>query len=262
MHLQNFFERIYVINLPERADRRRAVIRELEDFGISPSSEKVEIFPAIRPTNAGAFPNIGILGCCLSHLEVLRQAQKQRLSNVLILEDDVCFSKRLKAEENQLTAQLTSMEWDMIHFGYFPYHGFNFSDYSGKAFNSNAPCSIIKLDSSHPPLQGAHFYGVNSSIFSRLIEFLERYFEELFKTPPSFLEGDLLHLDGAYPDSAYQIFRNQNPDVITLIACPSLGWQRNSRSDLTPSKLDRIPFLAPLLNAVRPLKTSLKKLLE
>jgi glycosyl transferase family 25 len=174
MHLQNFFERIYVINLPERADRRRAVIQELEDFGISPSSGKVEIFPAIRPTNAGAFPNIGILGCCLSHLEVLRQAQKRGLSNVLILEDDVCFSKRLKIEETQLIAQLTSMKWDMIHFGYFPYHGFDYSDYYGNAFSSNDPCSIIALNPGQPPLQGTHFYGVNSSIFSRLIEFLER----------------------------------------------------------------------------------------
>ncbi len=262
MYLQDFFERIYIINLPERVDRRRAITRELEEFGISPSCKKIEIFPAIRPTDAGAFPNIGTLGCYLSHLEILRQVQKQGLKNVLILEDDVCFSKRFKLEEKQLIAQLVSVKWDMIYLGYFPYHGFDYSAYYGNTFNSNNFCSISILTAEKPPLQGGHFYGVNNSIFARLIDFLEQLLEERFQAPPASLDQDPLHLDGAYVDTAYHIFRSQNPDIITQVACPNLGWQRNSRSDIRISKVDQIPFLAPLLDAVRPLKTALKKTIE
>ncbi|WP_228056539.1 hypothetical protein [Microcoleus sp. LEGE 07076] len=60
MKLTEFFERTYVVNLPERQDRRRDITKELANAGISLAPNSVEIFPAIRPETAGEFPSIGV----------------------------------------------------------------------------------------------------------------------------------------------------------------------------------------------------------
>ena len=56
------------------------------------------------------------------------------------------------------------------------------------------------------------------------------FMEELQQRPPGHPDGGPMHIDGAY-----STFRVQNPDVVTLIASPNLGWQRSSRSDVTPN---------------------------
>ena len=95
-----------------------------------------------------------------------------------------------------------------------------------------------------------HFYAVNGRIFDRLLRFLE----ELQRRPPGHPDGGPMHLDGAY-----STFRDQNPDVVTLIASPNLGWQRTSRSDITPKWWHRVPGLRPLAVAAITSKTRLKR---
>ena len=41
-------------------------------------------------------------------------------------------------------------------------------------------------------------------------------------------------------DGALTMFRAANPDVLTLIAQPSLGWQRSSRSDIHGHWYDKV----------------------
>jgi hypothetical protein len=63
-----------------------------------------------------------------------------------------------------------------------------------------------------------------------------------------------MHLDGAY-----STFRHQNPDVVTLIASPNLGWQRSSPSNISPRWFDRVPGLRQLAGAAKTTKTRLKR---
>ena len=37
--------------------------------------------------------NLGEVGCLMSHLNILKQAKQEQLSNVLIMEDDLVFRK-------------------------------------------------------------------------------------------------------------------------------------------------------------------------
>ena len=53
------FERIYVINLPNRTDRRKETEIELSKAG----GPLAIFFPAIRPPEAGKFRSIGERGC-------------------------------------------------------------------------------------------------------------------------------------------------------------------------------------------------------
>ena len=102
------FDRIFIINLPYRTDRKEHMINEMKKQNIS----NYEFFSAIKPTlnevndwNSNyckhvkkdvhplKFDNyrIGCLGCLKSHVEVIKLALTRNYQNILILEDDTEF---------------------------------------------------------------------------------------------------------------------------------------------------------------------------
>jgi glycosyl transferase, family 25 len=72
----------FYINLESRPDRREHVERQLSLVGIN----NAERFNAIRLAN-------GAIGCSMSHLKCLEIALENDWENVLIVEDDILFSK-------------------------------------------------------------------------------------------------------------------------------------------------------------------------
>ncbi len=89
--MNNIAEKIFIINLKERSDRRKEIAAELKKINIS--EEEYEFFEAVRPIEKGEFRTIGAKGCFMSHLGVLKEAKRRGLKNVVILEDDVAFRK-------------------------------------------------------------------------------------------------------------------------------------------------------------------------
>jgi glycosyl transferase, family 25 len=126
--------------------------------------------------------------------------------------------------------------------------------YSSKAFT---------LKETSKPTQGTHFYIVNQSIYDKIIDFLENFLDKRLNDK-DFTEDDreLGKLDGAYLDTAYFLFRKHCPEVKSLIACPSLGWQRSSYSNITTSAIDLKISNKQVLHIYRSVKSSLKKNLE
>jgi hypothetical protein len=60
-----------------------------------------------------------------------------------------------------------------------------------------------------------------------------------------------MHVDGAY-----STFRQQNSDLITLIAEPSLGFQRSSPSNIVGYKwFERTPMVQQLVSVGRSVRT-------
>jgi glycosyl transferase family 25 len=236
MKFIEFFDRVYVINLPNRVDRRKAIEKELIKAGMPFTPGKVELFPAIRPDSAGSFKSIGYRGCFLSHLTVLKQARDLQLNNVLVLEDDLTFSDHFKEYEDQLITQLHQINWDFVNFGYFP-------DQSVKPGESDFGTLTLKPLSRK--IIGAHFYGVNGKVFDKLINFLE----VILQRPPGHPEGSPMSLDGAFG-----IFHRQNSDVVRLMSIPSFGGQRSSRNDIHDLKwFDRTPVVRELATVARDL---------
>ncbi len=237
MHLMDYFDRCYIINLPERRDRRREMEKELERAGMPPMPGRVEFFPAIRPESAGPFPSIGAHGCFLSHLGILRAAKAQGLRNVLILEDDLTFAAQFPEVEEKLLGELRETPWDFAFFG----HVVEFPE---------VPPDRAHLEPYAGPIVTAHFYAVNGAVIDRLLGFLDA----LLQRPPGHPDGGPMHVDGAY-----STFRQQNPDVVTLVAVPSQGWQRSSRSDIAPNRwYDRWPLVRSLVALARRGKTWLR----
>jgi len=103
-------DKIFIINLEHRGDRKKKIISELQRVGLT----NYEIFKAIKPTEEmvnewnpiflNPIPEwfkrtggdekkykIGALGCMLSHLEIIKLCIERKYNNVLILEDDTEF---------------------------------------------------------------------------------------------------------------------------------------------------------------------------
>ncbi|HBK96212.1 MAG TPA: LPS biosynthesis glycosyltransferase [Microcoleaceae bacterium UBA10368] len=237
--ITDYFQGVYAVNLPERKDRRKLIVKELEAAGMPLTPHKVEIFPAIRPDEAGCFPSIGARGCFSSHVAILKQAKKLGLSNVLIVEDDLAISPDFVTEQAAIVEQLRQQDWDFVYFGHV-------EEVGGKS-----PVALVPFSEG---VMTTHFYAVNDKIFDRLLRFLE----ELQQRPPGHPDGGPMHLDGAY-----STFRSQNPDVVTLIASPNLGWQKSSRSDIYPNSwFDRVPGIRELVGVLRASKTWLKRLVS
>ena len=235
MKLIDFFDRVYAINLPSRKDRRQMIVQELKKAGMRPKPNQVEIFAAIRPDNAGDFPSIGARGCFESHLAILKQAQADRLSNVLIVEDDLKISERFRTEQAVLLDRLSRTDWGFAYFGHIE-----------PVENSGD----VTLTPFSEPLITAHFYAVNGKILERLVCFLE----EVKRRPPGHPDGGPMHIDGAY-----SAWREQNPDIVTLIASPNLGWQQSSRSDISCNAwFDRLPVFMEMASLARMGKQWLK----
>lgn len=239
MKIVDFFDRIYVINLPYRKDRLASVSKELRAAGMPFSPGKVELFAAIKPAEPAGFPDIGWRGCFLSHLEVLKQARKDGLKNVLIMEDDLLISRRFKSNQERLVDELLKSEWDFVYFGHIV----------DKIKNND-----VKLISYSDKILTTHCYGVNGAVFDSLIQYLEAYLAQVALERPKVDIGI---------DSVISNFRIENKNINTLISMPALCIQSDSASDLfghggqvsgLNAVILKLPFGKYVLRALRAIK--------
>ena len=87
-------DQIYIINMEKRVDRYDAVLRELS--AARAPLDRVTRVEAIVPTDSFRDPQLtATVGCLESHLAVLRRARDNGFANVLVLEDDFCFTSDL-----------------------------------------------------------------------------------------------------------------------------------------------------------------------
>jgi hypothetical protein len=234
-----YFDRAYIINLADRADRRRQVERELRRVGLSVPSERVRLYSAVRPLDKGPFADIGTRGCFESHRNVLQLAVRDRLRNVLIFEDDVSFRDIGPDFGRQIITRLSEIDWDVVCFGYLAPADGNFA----------GPLVRWAHD-----IIGAHFYAVNGKFIPRMLEYMQAC--EL--RPRDHPLGGPMPADGAYNHVRYI-----DPRINLFIAAPNLAYQRSSRTDIArPRSVDQLVWLRPVIELARELKHRISMLLD
>ncbi|WP_035990830.1 glycosyltransferase family 25 protein [Leptolyngbya sp. KIOST-1] len=231
MKFIDYFDRAYVLNLPERRDRREAMVKELNRVGLPLTPGKVEIFDAIKPSDPGPFERIGFRGCYLSHLEMFKQARDAGAKNLLIMEDDLQFRPDFCEYEEAVLQELSGQDWDTVQFGYF-------ADWADPEVKISSP--ILKPFNGE--VIGTHFHAINGKMLQPMIDF----FELLLSRPVGHPDGGPMP-----PDGALNVIKWQYPEMNRLLAIPALGIQRSSRSDVTPSWYDHLPVLGGLANFTR-----------
>jgi len=213
-----------------RTDRRKETEQEFARHSFEINTQRVSFFDAITPSEAEGFPSKGARGCFLSHLSILESALNNKSANILILEDDICFSKHIAEFGEKCVQELDNMEWDIVYFG----HSFN---------NLPIPIKWLPLEQ---PTDLSHFYAVNGLAINRLAEFLR----QVLSRPAGHPDGGPMHYDGAL-----NTFIKQNPDLKTYYVSSDLGYQRPSKTDIHENSLaDSNPVAKPIMNKLRSVK--------
>lgn len=121
MNVENFFERVILISLSKRQDRRELFFDALKKTGVN---WNVEIFDAIDGLKTGTpelFRGIGAgaFGCWLSHLEILLRAANEGWNNYLVFEDDAIFLYGF-CEKLERSLEELPEDWDQFYLGFQP----------------------------------------------------------------------------------------------------------------------------------------------
>lgn len=152
------FDRIRIINLPSRPDRRAEMIQELRRVGLE-NDPRVQFVDGILVENMAPWRAPGEKGVFLAQLGIIAEAAKAGES-VLILEDDVDFTSSAQSWQR-------SADCDIAYGGYF-------------ASDTN--------DLHSSDIIGAHCIGFSARAAKALAPFLEQLLEH--ESPPP--------IDGAY----------------------------------------------------------------
>lgn len=231
----DFFDQSYVINLPSRTDRRRRILRELTRLQGGALSDKIKIFPGIRPGTPNGFQSVGAYGLMLTYLALLDDAMKRGLTNLLIMEDDLIFTPQAVTSSPRVIQELTTCKWDFA--------------YLGHQLELKAKESLFQeyLDD----IVTAHFVAIKGHILPEL----KKYLEEVLNRPAGHPLGGRVHVDGAM-----SLFRRGRPHLKTLVAVPVLGYQGSSSSDITPSGWwDRNPMSRAVVDTLRNIRLLFKQ---
>jgi hypothetical protein len=117
--LDNYFDKIFYINLKRDVERNSRILEDFSKYNIN-NFERVDgvIYDSIPDRNLWRNFNksdekyvIGSLGCRDSHLKVISIAKERKYKRILILEDDI----RFVVNPNRL--EFPNMDWDMLYLG-------------------------------------------------------------------------------------------------------------------------------------------------
>jgi glycosyl transferase family 25 len=225
-----YFDRVRIINLKERKDRRTSMTKEIRRIGGVFEGVRLGFFEAIRRSSADGFPSPGLNGCFHSHLQILRDAHASDCKRLLVLEDDVVFHPEFNYLSNKLVQQLEGMpDWKIVNIGW---------ESRCTRFTQTAKgISIAPVD-----IIGTHAYCLKGT---HIEEFME-WFEYSLKLP-------LGHPDGGRisPDGVLNHFRMKTDSRGCYIFNPKLAQQYNSNSSISGNSLRHKLLGNGLFRAIR-----------
>lgn len=234
-HLLTMFDRVRIINLADRPDRRSEMTAQIERIG-GFDGDRIAFRTVERPADPGGFPSLGARGCFESQLTVLREARDAGAQSLLLFEDDLDFTADVLTRGRLLLDRLAGTDWSF----FYGAHRQSPDGRSGLA--TVAPDEGIVT---------AAFLAFRGPVLAPLVAWLEG----VEAREPGSPDFGPMHVDGAY-----SVYRALHPELATYAAFPPLGQQRSSRSDITESGmiLDRFAATRPLANLLRKARNRLR----
>jgi glycosyl transferase family 25 len=198
--LNEYFDKIYCINLDKRPDRWDKCSKLF-----SSNNLEVERFSAIDKINLiGRNVNIkhGEFACLLSHMAVLNMAKNNNYNKILIFEDDVSFEDDISNVFKNNIDKVPD-NWKMLYFG------------------GNHQFGLDQIDDNIYKLKGSyttHAYAIKCDIIPDIVKTIEPanvpidvYYANMHRIYPSFL------------------IKNGNKHI---------AWQSDNYSDINDSECD------------------------
>ncbi|KAJ2618927.1 hypothetical protein GGI26_006243 [Coemansia sp. RSA 1358] len=117
------FQKIYVLNMPSRIERRRNMKALAKFHGLQ--FDYAQTFDAGQANTLARASNYLIngthLGCYLSHMHIYRHMVDEDIETALILEDDIDMELDLKKRHRQIMDEVYKRykaDWDMLYLGH------------------------------------------------------------------------------------------------------------------------------------------------
>jgi GR25 family glycosyltransferase involved in LPS biosynthesis len=175
--INNFFEKIYLLNLDKRSDKLEIVSKKLKKRNIN-----FERFSAIDGS-LSKFDNIwnniinnyndfdkklgrkairsrGAMGCMLSIESIILDAKDKKYKNILILEDDIIFNKEF--DNRILKIKNISTDWALIYLGASQYDWNNIKFFNEDFYFAEKTC-------------GTFAFGISSSYYDKILNLIKNY---------------------------------------------------------------------------------------
>lgn len=200
--LNDYFEKIYCINLAKRTERWESVKKQFLNNNITAIR-----YEAIDGNQYNSVNNLklGELGCLLSHLNILTECQKNNTENVLITEDDVEFCENFNSKFFEYILELSN--WDMLYLG--ANHALC------NPYENNPPIKVTEHMYKVLHAYSTHAYAVNKSCYQYLIDHISKLTNPL--------------------DVMYSTIQ-KNLEV--YIFRPHLAWQSEGYSDILEANVN------------------------
>ena len=123
-YLNQFFDQIYVITLPNRQEYIQDVMEQMSiEYIFHPATLKDNIHEGELINNGFLSQdhqlNLGQIACHVSHIKVLNKFLMSPFKNCLIFEDDISISNDIKFKQDDLYKILNSIpsDYDLIYLG-------------------------------------------------------------------------------------------------------------------------------------------------
>ena len=219
MKLNKFFDRICYINLTKRSDRRNRMNQLLVDNNIN----AVRIYAiegnrwgwkadSYKPPMRGFE---GMAGCISTHIQILRDAIRDKAQSVLIFEDDCEFVPQFSQKFDEWSENVPS-DWNLLYLGGLNGVGEYVNGIEGRVV------SITEMTSTHA-------YAIEQSVFA---EVLDAWYSSF-----PYLE-----------DSVDGYLRTLQNTVKAYAFNPPMAWQRADHSDIQNGHRDYVDrFKQPLV---------------
>jgi GR25 family glycosyltransferase involved in LPS biosynthesis len=197
--LNEYFDKIYCINLDRRPDRWEKCSNLFERDGII-----VDRFSAIDKNNIKNESKIanGPLACLSSHWNILNKALKEGYEKILIFEDDISFDEGLNSFfENNLVD--VPNDWKFLYLGGNHLNGL-----------THVKNNVFRMVSSLT----THAYAIKCDIIPQILH--------------------LIAEANAPVDVYYAAFHRAFPSYVLKNGEKSVAWQDDDYSDVDDSKCD------------------------
>jgi len=199
MSINNYFDKIYCINLARRYDRWEDCIQNFKKHRIIADrfegmDGKSIVMNYDKPLSPGEY------GCLISHLNIINDAVINNYDKILIFEDDIELHNDFSKIAEDFMKEVPD-NWDMLYFG------------ANTARNQNIKVSNrVNMASS---LLTTHAYAIKSTVFHYLIDKILNGYGQI---------------DKIYSDN--HIYMN------TYMCNPIIAWQKDGWSDVNNTFVD------------------------
>jgi GR25 family glycosyltransferase involved in LPS biosynthesis len=164
---EKYFDKVYCINLDKRTDRWDKVCKIFSENNI----DGVERYSAID----GSTLNLdlisynksllkGELGILETHIKLIKEAKEQNLKSILIMEDDVYFTKEIENFDDYMNS--VPIDWDMLFIG-------------GNHLYGNTPIKVNKKIMKVNHTLAIHCLGVKHTIYDVILEITKRRMKQI-----------------------------------------------------------------------------------